>query len=148
MVVLARQFSNSSPTPLSRALRAYRQLDLGKPPQPRSTVRPKRSKILNQSELERLREAYLAGATGDELAADFKVNVQTARQHLKAMGVRLRGSQATAEEQREAIRLYAQGLSLESVARQLCIGSGSVRNCLLRAGVKMRDSHGREVVAS
>lgn len=60
-VVLARQFSNSSPTPLNRAL-------------------------------------------------------QTARQHLKAMGVGLRGCQATAEEQPGAIRLYAQGLSLESVA--------------------------------
>jgi DNA-binding NarL/FixJ family response regulator len=111
-------------------------------------VLPKRSKILNHSELQRLKDAYLDGATGDELATEFKVNVQTARQHLKAMGVRLRGSQATPEEQREAVRLYAQGMSLESVARQLRIGSGSVRNCLIRAGVKMRDSHGREVVAS
>jgi hypothetical protein len=50
-VVLQRLFSNSSSTPLTRAIRAYRRVDLSLGPQGRPVGAPKRAKWLNETEL-------------------------------------------------------------------------------------------------
>jgi transposase-like protein len=137
--------SNSSPPPLLRVLRAYRDLDLtGAPPVKLATVRPKRAKTLNAQELERIRERYLAGGvTTAELGREFGVDRQTVQRKLRAMGVRMYGSSLTADEIAEATRLYASGLTVTKVATAIGRGDNAVRNALIRAGVRLRDTHGR-----
>ncbi|WP_399127959.1 hypothetical protein [Actinacidiphila sp. ITFR-21] len=44
----------------------------------------------------------------------------------------------------EAERLYAQGLSLARVAERLELSDGTVRYRLMKRGVQMRDTHGRQ----
>lgn len=141
--------SNSSPPPLLRAIRAYRGLDLsaGHPHRP-GVVRVKRAKTLNAGELERIREAYLAGATTAELGSQFGVDRQTVQRKLRAMGVRMYGSSLTPEEIEEAVRLYASGLPISKVAQDLKRGETGVRNALIRAGVQLRNTQGRERTSS
>lgn len=144
-MVLWRQLANSSPHSLRRAIQAYRALDLGDPTarEPVSRPRSKRAKTLSPAELERIREGYLAGATTAELGRQFGVDRQTVQRKLRAVGVRMRGSSLTPDEVERAATLYQDGLSLEKVATELRLGDGAVRNALIRAGVPLRDTHGR-----
>lgn len=144
-MVLGGWLSNSSPPPLLRVLRAYRDLDLaGTPPARPAVVQPKRAKTLNGSELDRIRERYVAGGvTTAELGREFGVDRQTVQRKLRAMGVRMYGSSLSAEEIVEAARLYASGLTVAKVASKLGRGDNAVRNALIRAGVQLRTTHGR-----
>lgn len=96
MVVLARSLSNLTSTPLSRAIGAYRQLDLTKSPAPR-TPRPERKRCLRltETQLARLVERYLSGGTVYKLATEFGIDRRTVSDHLKRQGVSLRRRQPT-----------------------------------------------------
>ena len=85
----------------------------------------------------------MAGATTAELGRQFGVDRQTVQRKLRAVGVRMRGSSLTPDEVERAATLYQDGLSLEKVATELRLGDGAVRNALIRAGVPLRDTHGR-----
>jgi len=146
-VVLGGWLSNSAPPLLERAIRAYRGLDLGESgsrSEPRQRL-PKRAKTLNAVELERIREGYAAGATTADLGRQFGVDRQTIQRKLRAMGVRMYGSPLTPDEVEEASRLYEAGNPVATVAAVLGRGESGVRNALIRAGVKQRDTHGREL---
>ena len=145
-VVLVRQLSNSTSTPLYRAIEAYHRLDLRKRPAEEQRARrtePKRAKQLNQSELARLTERYCAGATVYQLAKEFGVHRSTVALRLKQAGVELRGQSPTDQQVDEMIQLYTQGLSLEKVGRRTGFDASTVMHCLRRRGIPTRDSHGR-----
>ena len=143
-VVLARWLSNSSPAPLVRAIRAYRGLDLTSATAVKPVAVPKRAKILNASEPERIREKYVAGdVTTAELGQEFGVDRQTVQRKLRAMGVRMYGNALTPDEVERAIELYLGGLPVKKVAQALGRGETGVRNALIRAGVQLRDTRGR-----
>ncbi len=139
--------SNPS-SPLKRALRAYRKLDLGQVSAhvPRPVV--KRAKWLNATELTQLVAGYQAGATVYELADQFGVNRNTVAKHLKAQGVRLRLSSLTEDELARAIELYATGLSTAKVGAKLGRDHSTIWQALKGAGVQLRDSHGRDSQAA
>jgi DNA-binding CsgD family transcriptional regulator len=144
MVVLARQLSNTSPSPLSRALRAYRQLDLRAPSaKTRARAVPKRARYLNDAERTRLAERYRAGATIRELALEFGVAPRTASHHLKLAGVDVRSRAMSSDEVAEAIRLYAAGLSTKAVGERLGRHHSAIWNALRRAGIELRNTQGR-----
>lgn len=86
---------------------------------------------------------YAAGATLREIANDLGIGRERLAALLRARGVRLRGATPSDDEVREMAQLYAAGESLERVGTRLGFSAGTVRNHLLSAGVRMRDTHGR-----
>jgi hypothetical protein len=144
-VVLVGWLSNSAPPLLERAIRAYQRLDLAESRSELAPERrlPKRAKTLNAGELERIREAYAAGATTAELGRQFGVDRQTVQRKLRAMGVRMHGSSLTRNEVEEAARLYEAGNPVATVAAVLGRGESGVRNALIRADAPLRDTRGR-----
>lgn len=133
-----RSLSNSSPSPLDRALRAYRRLNLALPAQKRPTRAVKRAKRLNSTEVVRLVERYSSGGTVYELATEFGVHRTTVSEHLKAVGVQMRRQPLTPVQVRNAARLYASGLSLVDVGRHLGVHASTVNLALRERGVLMR----------
>lgn len=143
-MVLWRLLSNPSPT-LVRSLSAYRKLDLANGP-PTSVHRPlhKQAKRLNAVELARLAERYQQGATVYELAAELQIARTTVAIRLKAQGVQLRNASLSETDIARAIELHGRGLSLAKVGHQLGRDSSGIWLALKRAGVRMRDTHGRD----
>ena len=86
---------------------------------------------------------YAAGGTLREIAADLGIGRERLAALLRARGVRLRGAKPSDYEVREMAPLYATGQSLERVGTRLGFSAGTVRNHLLSAGVRMRNTHGR-----
>ncbi len=88
-------------------------------------------------------EGYTAGKTVYELADEYRINRVTVSEVLKRQGVKLRRQPPTEEQIRQMARLYESGLSLKKVGDRLGFNATTVRANLLKAGVGMRDSHGR-----
>lgn len=63
---------------------------------------------------------------------------------LRARGVRLRGEKPSLESVLEMRRRYEQGESLARVGEELGFNPSTVRVHLLRAGLAIRDPHGRD----
>lgn len=138
LVVLQRLFSNSYSSPLSRAIRAYRRLDLSRVPEQRPNRAPKRAKWLSETELTRLIDRYSSGATVYELATEYSVDRKTISRHLKAAGIRMRLAPLSIEQVDEATRLYSSGLSLAAVGRELGVHGSTVHLALKQRGFAMR----------
>jgi len=137
-VVLARSLSNSTSSPLSRAIMAYRRLSLSGTPCRRPSLVPKRAKWLNAAEMARLVEHYEAGATVYELAAEFGIHRTIISQRLKGAGVEMRFTPLTKEQTEAAVALYETGLSLADVGWQLGFNSSTIHRALRQRGVNMR----------
>jgi hypothetical protein len=63
---------------------------------------------------------------------------------LERRGVPRRGKPLDPSQIMRAVRLYLSGQSLAKIAPPLKCDPGTVRLALLRSGIKMRDSHGRD----
>lgn len=87
---------------------------------------------------------YEAGATVYELAAEFACHRATVAERLKKAGVELRGQSPTPEIVDSMMRLYAVGLSIQEVGKQLGFCANTVRNCLRDRRIQVRDTHGQE----
>lgn len=138
LVVLARLFSNSTPSPLKRALSAYGNLGCHAPFD-RRPLRPiQRSVRLNDVQVKRLAEGYREGETTYELAGRFGVDRRTVSTRLKEYGVWLRRQSPTDEIVDDIIRLYATGLSAEQTAERVGVSADTVLNHLRASGVARR----------
>ena len=93
--------------------------------------------------MQELITAYEAGSTVYQLAEQFKINRRTVGEILKRHNVKTRWQRLTETDVDEAERLYAQGLSLARIGKQLDVSGGAVRLRLLRRGVQLRDRHDR-----
>jgi lambda repressor-like predicted transcriptional regulator len=87
---------------------------------------------------------YQAGHLMKEIAARHGVHRVTVSEVLDRTGTRKRPKSMSASQIDLAARLYSSGLSLASVGAQLGFNATTVRTMLMRRGVAMRDSHGRE----
>ena len=142
-VVLGRWLSNPS-SPLKRALRAYRKLELTPATCIFRAHNPVgRAKWLNATQLTQLVAGYQAGATVYELADQFGVHRGTIARRLKAQGVELRCRSINEAEIARAIELYATGLSTAKVGAKLGRDHSTIWHALRAAGVQLRDTHGR-----
>lgn len=143
-MVLRRQLSNPSPSPLTRALRAYRRLNLAGPtPVQPARHPPKRAIQLNRLQLAQLAAEYEAGATVYQLAGQFHIDRRTVALHLHRMQVELRLQSPTETEVDEMVQLYGSGLSLMRVAGQTGFAAETIRRYLRARRVQLRDTHGR-----
>ena len=112
-----------------------------------SAKRPNRARRLTAEQIDELVDAYKAGATAKELGERFKIHKTTVGKHLRARGVDTTPPSITPEDIPKIIWLYEkQYWSTERIAIKLNTSARSVRSRLLEAGVKMRDTHGRETI--
>ena len=109
----------------------------------RSAPRP-RARILSPDELTHLAADYQAGMTVYELAAKYRISRETVSKHLHRMGVEIRRQGLNEQQAIEAVRLYGEGLSAFRIGERIGAQHNTVRQELIRRGVRMRDSHGRE----
>ena len=138
LVVLARLFSNSTPSPLKRALSAYGNLGRQAPFDRRLLQPIQRSVRLNDVQVKRLAEGYREGETTYELAGRFGVDRRTVSTRLKEYGVWLRRQSPTDAMVGDMIRLYASGLAAEQTAERVGVSADTVLNHLRASGVNRR----------
>lgn len=86
---------------------------------------------------------YETGSVLRLIADDLGVSRQRLAARLRERGVAIRGEGPTPEQVLEMVRRYDQGESLARVGARLGSNGGTVRAYLRRAGVVMRDTHGR-----
>jgi transposase-like protein len=83
--------------------------------------------------------AYLAGATMGQLAEHYRLDHVTVLRHLERQGVpRRQPRRLQPDEVNETVRLYAERMSVRSVAEKLATGQTTVRRTLRKAGVEMQ----------
>ncbi len=82
---------------------------------------------------------YKAGAAVYELAAEFGCNRTTVAARLKKAGIAMRFQSPTSAAIDSMVRLYASGLSLLEVGKQLGFCANTVRNCLRGRPIEARN---------
>lgn len=141
-MVLARLFSNSTPSALRRAIDAYRQLNLTEPRHKREgRVRIKRAKRLSLKQRVHLAQRYESGATVYDLASEYEIDRRTVSLRLRDQGITLRRQSPTNEMIDEMVRLYFTGLSAAKVGEQIGVSADTVLNHLRQRGVDRRAPH-------
>jgi hypothetical protein len=97
---------------------------------------------LQESELDELAEAYLAGATLSELSDRFEKHRTTLSTDLERRGVARRYRLVEGERLQRAIQGYQDGQSVVSIGKGLGAAGNTVRKALIEAGVKLRPRRG------
>jgi DNA-binding CsgD family transcriptional regulator len=87
---------------------------------------------------------YKTGSTVYQLAEQFRINRGTVSKLLEREGVPRRGRPLSPTQVEQASQLYATGMSLVSVGKQLGCDGSTIHLALRKAGVQMRDAHGRD----
>jgi len=113
---------------------------------PRANVQTKKQihRRLRQREIDELVAGYRAGATVYQLANEFRIHRGTVSLLLERHRVSLRNRPLSPAQIEQARVLYATGQSLAKVGKQLGCDANTVRLALVKVGVRMRDSHGRD----
>lgn len=108
------------------------------------SYRPNRR--LTRAERTQLAEKYRLGMSVLDLAREYGINRHTVAKHLKGECVDLRGGQTklTSDVIAKAAQLYAAGHSLADVGTHLGVDASTVHKAFKKAGMKLRDTHGRE----
>ena len=94
--------------------------------------------------LDEAERRYKGGEILRLIAGDLGVSRQRLAEHLRSRGMRLRGEKPSSEEVREMRLRYERGESLARIGARIGRNATTVRVNLPRAGVALRDSHGRE----
>jgi hypothetical protein len=94
--------------------------------------------------VERLQIDYLAGVRVADLAEHFGITRQTVFEHVRRLGLPHRHPKLSPEETAKAAGLYEAGNSLAVVGAVLDVDPGTLRRALARAGLSIRDPHGRD----
>jgi len=146
VVELSGLFANPRPTSFMQVIASVvKILDGGESQKRPKSAPPKvRRKIhLTEPQMKDLAASYLCGATTVELAAQYDIHYTTVSKYLKERGVAIRLKSLAAQDAALAIDLYRAGLSTARVAERIGCAPNTVRGALLAAGVKMRDTRGR-----
>jgi hypothetical protein len=93
---------------------------------------------LNKVYQTKLLEAYRAGSSVYELAAQFGVTRQTAAAILERHGIKRRYKLLSAVDIESAKKLYETGASYATIGEFLKVNPSTVRKSLLGAGVESR----------
>ena len=99
---------------------------------------------LRPAQVDELVIGYKTGSTVYQLAEQFQVHRGTVAKLLEREGVPRRRCPLAPAQIEHATELYASGLSLVSVGKRLGCDGSTVHLALRKAGVRMRDTHGRD----
>ncbi|HXW34831.1 MAG TPA: hypothetical protein VEJ87_09660 [Acidimicrobiales bacterium] len=140
---MSGRYSNPPHTPvdLGELLLAFRK-NRDTPTQNRPPKQHQRR--LRPDDIEHLRVDYLAGAKVADLAEHFGITRQTVLNHVRRLGLPHRHPKLTRREIAKAAHLYESGKSLAAVGAALEVDQGTIRRAIVRSGVSIRDSHGRD----
>jgi DNA-binding transcriptional ArsR family regulator len=108
------------------------------------TAQPTTARRLSDDDVAELASRYEAGATVDELAARFKIHRATVSRHMDRLGIARRQRGLDDDQARAAVSLYQDGWSLARLGVRFEVEAHTVRLALVKRGVRMRDTHGRE----
>jgi transposase-like protein len=97
---------------------------------------------LSTDEAQRLIELYSQGELIDSLAARFHISRTTVMKHVERTGAPRRRNVLT-DRFDEARQLYNEGWSLARIGQHLGVNASTVWHALRKAGVPMRNTHGR-----
>jgi hypothetical protein len=122
--------------------RQLRELPRRKPDPPRRPPKQVHHRLTADQQAEVL-ERYLAGEKAHRLAKDFQVHRTTIAKLVADAGVH-RPRSLTPDQVQQATTLYAQGWSCDRIGQHLGKEAGTIWRALKQAGVKLRDTHGRE----
>lgn len=78
------------------------------------------------------------------LSKEYGISESGLRDLLRAEGVSLRGHKITITDAQQAVRLYASGLTIDQVAKQVGYSWGTIRRTLLQNDVALRTRLGPE----
>ena len=98
-----------------------------------------RQRRFNEVQVVEMATKYKAGAAVYELAAEFGCNRTTVAARLKKAGIAMRFQSPTSAAIDSMVRLYASGLSLLEVGKQLGFCANTVRNCLRGRPIEARN---------
>lgn len=147
IVEVARQCSNLAPS-LQLAVSSHRAIRRRRRPAPvsptSSRALPRPVPRLTAAMLGEAERRYRDGEILRAIAGDLGVSRQRLAERLRERGVRLRGEKPSSEQVREMCLRYEQGESLARVGERMGFNASTVRVNLVRAGVALRDPHGRE----
>jgi hypothetical protein len=111
------------------------------PPKVNARSPKQHQRRLTAPEIQKLKLAYKSGATLRDLAKEFQIHRTTAAEVLERAGIARRGNGPSDSEVREAIRLYGEGKSTAVIGVSLGFSADTIRQHLLRAGVRIRGPH-------
>lgn len=100
-------------------------------------------KILTPDEITHIKRDYAKGMIVYELGTKYDVHRSTISAALHRNDVRMRRLGLTPAQTIHAQSLYESGLSLADIGSQLHRSPGTIRNHLLKAGVRLRPRPGR-----
>lgn len=112
-------------------------------PAPKTQTIKQVHRRLCPAEVGELVAEYQAGATVYELGCKFGISRNTVSSLLERKGVPRRKRPLSPAQIEQAVELYSTGQSSATIATQLGCDPSTVRLALLKAGIQMRDSHGR-----
>lgn len=98
---------------------------------------------LDSETMARIVAEYEAGGSSESISALFCLSKRSVIKILREAGVKIRYPRTTEAELRRATILYNQGCSLVEVGKRLERDHSAIHKALQRAGVRMRDTHGR-----
>ena len=81
---------------------------------------------------------YEAGASMQQIADELGVHRTTILKRLQGLGITTRYSKLPPEQMHEASGLYAEGWTLDRIAKQYHVAASTVREYLLADGVELR----------
>lgn len=87
---------------------------------------------------------YRSGEPSAAIGVMHGLNKNSVIKVLRDAGIAIRRQGLTDEQVDDANHLYEAGQSLAKIGAKLGVEAGTVRRALLRYGVKMRDTHGRD----
>ncbi len=113
-------------------------------PEPVRPPSKTRKRHLKQSEIDDIVAKYDAGATSNQLVAATGLAKETILRLLHQHGAAIRRQGLSTLDVTQAAALYRDGRSLAWIGNLYGVSHTTVRAALIKLGVMMRDSHGRE----
>ncbi|MFI5708970.1 helix-turn-helix domain-containing protein [Kribbella sp. NPDC051620] len=147
-VEVMSRYSNHAP-PLLDKLQKLAQsvaldIEAGRPIDPAEPPRVhKLDERLDSETMARIVGEYEAGGSSESIGTLFCLSKRSVIKILREAGVKVRYPRMTEAELRRATMLYNSGSSLVEVGNRLGRDHSTIHKALQRAGVRMRDSHGR-----
>ncbi|WP_369044657.1 hypothetical protein [Sinomonas sp. P10A9] len=114
---------------------------LPKTPKPRKRAAKSSTKLIHRLSTHQvavMTDRYKQGWSSQRIAETYSISKTSVVQLLREAGVTIRRQGLTAEQAREAARLYKDGQSLAWIGQRFVVSPGCVRNSLVAQGVKMR----------
>jgi IS30 family transposase len=93
---------------------------------------------LTREEVDQVIALHEARASMRQIADELGVHRTTILKRLQGLGITTRFSKLTSEQVRAAARLYADGWTLDRIAKRYHVAASTVREYLLADGVELR----------